>query len=331
MDEVFGDENFIAHITFRVKSPLGVSDLARTTDFIMWYARSSDSMKFREARKRKDIAAHPEFNALLLSDGRVIRQSRLGEARDSNVRYFSAQTLTSSGATPSCMFPFTYQAKTFVNPRGKSWRTNQVGMNRLASAGRLQSLRNSLRYRYLYEDAPSEAISDVWTDTFAAPDKTYVVQTSTSVIQRCILMTTDPRATSSSTPPAAPAPPPTSPSSGAGAGSPSTPPALLLPLPRARIMGARYPYYMLSDSPEGQRKEAEITGRHSSLTTDHPPLTPTYGNLRQGFVYQRVPHITLRAIANNAEIDVIWEQYEKHLAPLRERLAQVISGQEPVI
>ena len=90
-----------------------------------------------------------------------------------------------------------------------------------------------------------------------------------------------------------------------------------LALARARVMGARYPYYLLSDSPEGQRKEAEITGRHSSLATDHKPLTTTHGNLRQGFVYQRVPHITLRAIANNSEIDVIWEQYEKHLAPLR--------------
>ena len=86
-----------------------------------------------------------------------------------------------------------------------------------------------------------------------------------------------------------------------------------LALARARIMGARYPYYLLADSPEGQRKEAEISRRELSEA-------PTYGNLRQGFVYERVPHVTLRAIANNAEIDVIWETAQQELEPLREEL-----------
>ena len=74
-----------------------------------------------------------------------------------------------------------------------------------------------------------------------------------------------------------------------------------LALARARIMGARYPYYILADSLDGQMKEAELSRRA-------PSETPTYGNVRQGFVYERVPHITLRDIANNAEIDVIWEE-----------------------
>ena len=78
-------------------------------------------------------------------------------------------------------------------------------------------------------------------------------------------------------------------------------------------MGARYPYYILADSPVGQRKEAEVTRKA-------PSETPTYGNVRQGFVYERVPHITLRDIANNAEIDVIWEATQEKLEPLREEL-----------
>ena len=86
-----------------------------------------------------------------------------------------------------------------------------------------------------------------------------------------------------------------------------------LALARARIMGARHPYYLLGDSPEGQRKEAEISLRKITEA-------PTYGNLRQGFVYERVPHVTLRAIANNAEIDVIWETAQRELEPLREEL-----------
>ena len=86
-----------------------------------------------------------------------------------------------------------------------------------------------------------------------------------------------------------------------------------LALARARIMGARYPYYLLADSPEGQHKEAEIT-------RTAPGNTPTYGRIRQGFVYERVPHITLKSIANNAEIDVIWEKYQETFEPLRMEL-----------
>ena len=86
-----------------------------------------------------------------------------------------------------------------------------------------------------------------------------------------------------------------------------------LALARARIMGARYPYYLLADSPEGQLKEAEIT-------RTAPSSQPTRGDIRQGFVYERVPHITLKSIANNAEIDVIWEQWQTKLEPLREAL-----------
>jgi adenine-specific DNA-methyltransferase len=86
-----------------------------------------------------------------------------------------------------------------------------------------------------------------------------------------------------------------------------------LALARARIMGARYPYYLLADSSEGQRKEGEVS-------RTPPKETPTRGDIRQGFVYERVPHITLKSIANNAEIDVIWEKWQEVLEPLRARL-----------
>ena len=97
-----------------------------------------------------------------------------------------------------------------------------------------------------------------------------------------------------------------------------------LALARARIMGARYPYYLLADSKEGQVKEAEVSRRA-------PSEMPTYGNIRQGFVYERVPHITLRDIANNAEIDVIWETAQGETwSPLREEinrsLGEVLGG-----
>src|SRR5690625_4249071 len=90
-----------------------------------------------------------------------------------------------------------------------------------------------------------------------------------------------------------------------------------LALARARIMGARYPYYLLADSPEGQQKEAEVT-------RGTPSTAPTHGNIAHGFVYQRVPHITLKAIANNSEIDVIWDRFEEQLAPIREKLTATL-------
>src|SRR5207245_1636478 len=98
-----------------------------------------------------------------------------------------------------------------------------------------------------------------------------------------------------------------------------------LALARARIMGARYPYYLLADSPGGQRKEGEVT-------RTPPKETPTRGDIRQGFVYERVPHITLKSIANNAEIDVIWEKWQEMLEPLRARLNAALGrGPHPPI
>jgi adenine-specific DNA-methyltransferase len=92
-----------------------------------------------------------------------------------------------------------------------------------------------------------------------------------------------------------------------------------LALARARIMGARYPYYLLADSREGQLKEAAVT-------RTAPSSQPTHGNIRHGFVYERVPHITLKAIANNAEIDVIWDQWQEKLEPLRGQLQKLLKN-----
>jgi adenine-specific DNA-methyltransferase len=91
-----------------------------------------------------------------------------------------------------------------------------------------------------------------------------------------------------------------------------------LALARARVMGARYPYYLLADSRDGQLKEADISRKE-------PSTAPTRGDIRQGFVYERVPHITLKSIANNAEIDVIWEKWQEKIAPILEKLGAVLS------
>jgi len=314
LDEVFGDTSFVAQVTFRVKSPLQVSDLARTTDFLLWYARDRESMKFRQPRVPKSLEGHPEFSLALLPDGSVINRSAAEERPEA--RHFTAQNLASSGYTQSCMYDVEIEGRVFKYPKGKSWKTHKDGMERLRKAARLQPLTTSLRWRYFFDDAPSEVVTDVWLDTFAASEKTYVVQTSEAVVQRCMLMTTDPGDLV------------LDPTCGSGTTAyvaeqwgrrwiTIDTSRVALALARARIMGARYPYYLLADSPEGQRKEAE-------LTRSEPSTAPTHGNIRHGFVYERVPHITLKSIANNAEIDVIWEKFQEKLEPLRQQLTAAI-------
>ena len=248
----------------------------------------------------------------MLPNGVVVPSRQAREQEVEGARFFTAQNLASSGYTPSCMYDFTLNSRTFTHPKGKSWKTNKTGMARLKMADRLEPLTTSLRWRYFFDDAPSEVITDVWTDTFSASDKTYVVQTAEPVVQRCLLMTTDPGDLV------------LDPTCGSGTAAyvaekwgrrwiTIDTSRVALALARARIMGARYPYYLLADSPEGQRKEAEVT--HSL-----PSSQPTHGNIRQGFVYERVPHVTLKSIANNAEIDVIYEKFLETLEPLREKL-----------
>jgi adenine-specific DNA-methyltransferase len=149
------------------------------------------------------------------------------------------------------------------------------------------------RYRWLIDSALSSFDRSVRKGQFARK----------SAIERCILMTTDPgdlvldpTCASGTTTYVAE-------QWGRGWITIDTS-RVALALALARIMGARYPWYLLTDSPEGKRKEAEIT-RYG------PTDTRTRGDIRQGFVYDRVPHFTLKSIANNAEIDVIWERWQE--------------------
>ena len=168
-------------------------------------------------------------------------------------------------------------------------------------------------------------LTNVWDDTGSSgyrEPNIYVVQTVDKVIARCVLMTTDPGDLV------------LDPTCGSGTTAyvaeqwgrrwiTIDTSRVALALARARIMGARYPWYLLADSPEGQRKEGEVTRRA-------PSEAPTAGDIRQGFVYERVPHITLKSIANNAEIDVIWEKWQETIGPLLAQLGQVV-GEEWIV
>ena len=336
MDEVLGEQDFVTEIKFKTTSNRTSEFLPTIFDSVMFYAKNRDCLKFRRQFRSKDYEEVTEdsygcVEETLNSWRRLTRSEKDNPRQSERVGpLFGLSDLTSSHEYTR--EPFKWFSRSF-GTRRRYWSTSREGMTRLGRANRLCDVNGTLRYKRFFNDTYVFALDNIWHDLGSGSqteERTYVVQTLSKVIQRCILMTTDPGDLV------------LDPTCGSGTTAyvaeqwgrrwiTIDTSRVALALARARVMGARYPYYMLSDSPEGQHKEAEITGRDSSLATDHKPLTTTHGNLRQGFVYQRVPHITLRAIANNSEIDVIWEQYEKHLAPLRARLAQVVSGLEPVI
>jgi adenine-specific DNA-methyltransferase len=165
------------------------------------------------------------------------------------------------------------------------------------------------------DDFPVIPVTSVWTDTGSGSfleEQIYVVQTVNKIVQRCIIMTTDPGDLV------------LDPTCGSGTTAYVSEQwgrrwitidtsRVALALARARIMGARYPYYLLADSRDGQLKEGQVTHRV-------PSEAPTHNSVRHGFVYERVPHVTLKSIANNTEIDVIWDEYRLILEPLRGKL-----------
>jgi len=176
----------------------------------------------------------------------------------------------------------------------------------------------TINYIRFADDFSITPMDSMWSDIFGVQSrqdpKVYVVQTATSVIQRCILSTTDPGDLV------------LDPTCGSGTTAMVAEQwgrrwitidtsRVALALARARIMGARYPYYLLADSKEGQVKEAEVTRTAASTK-------PVQNNIRMGFVYERVPHITLKSIANNSEIDVIWDKWEEKIRPIREELGK---------
>ena len=299
MDEVFGSENFFAKINFRSMTPLGQKGIARVYDYILWYAKNSEQTKFRPLYIPRSIIDEPEFCYSDLGDGRYFKMEK-GHLKDLSIsdqsRVFKRSVLTSSGYTPSCTYQFEYEGKKYLPLSGKSWRTHLQGMKRLITCHRLIVLGKNPYFRQYHSDFPLIQMENSWHDTAAgySEEKIYVVQTSDRIVQRCMLMTTDPGDLV------------LDPTSGSGTTANVAEQwgrrwitidtsRVALALARTRLMAAKFPYYLLADSPEGIAKEAELTGKM-------PPAYKTEGDIKKGFVYKRVPHITLKSIANNPDI-----------------------------
>ncbi len=319
MDEVFGDTNFISLITTKKSGGMGQAHIDNISDFIVWYAKDAPVAKYRPAFFEKDLreGAGARYRSVQAIDG-TIRPLKAAETSGEQAlaegeRVFLAGPLTSETASESTLFEFSLNGHK-LRPRKGGWKTGATGMERLLKSNRLLKTKEFVNYKIFFNDFAAVAIPNLWEDTMgtAEQNKVYVVQTTSKVIQRCVLMTTDPGDLVLD---------PT-----CGSGTTATvaeqwgrrwitidTSRVALALARARIMGARYPFYLLADSREGQIKEAEIT-------RTAPSSQPVQGDIRHGFVYERVPHITLKSIANNAEIDVIWDQWQAKLEPLREKL-----------
>ncbi len=340
LDEVFGVENVITEIVVKKKGSQKSSLLDPVNDFILWYSRSprhTGVSKFRALFEERalDSDTVDEFSRAELPSGDVVNLKAYttpsGESIDfrayprrieqefPGARLFRPWPITNGGDRANQMDPINFRGTMMSPPKGNCWRHTSrpqdsgfSGMQRLLAAERMVRSRTALDFKRYLDDFPFKGISNWWDGLGGAPDQVYVVQTNERIVERCLLMATDPGDLVLD---------PT-----CGSGTTATvaeqwgrrwitidTSRVALALARARIMGTRYPFYILADSREGQVKEGEVS--HT------PPSTqPTHGNIRHGFVYKRSPYITSGVIANNAEVDVIFDRWQPILEPLRASL-----------
>jgi adenine-specific DNA-methyltransferase len=324
LDEIYGNQNFCSCISFAKTVGATSELLPGTLDYVLWYARDAAEVRYRALFKEKEAGAEgaSAYTRVETSDGvrrRMSAAERGGEVPlPVDSRIFTVGDLTSARVREgrTGFFPITIGGREFL-PAKREWSTNREGIARIKAASRIERVgQQGLGYVRFLDDFPAVPLTNLWSGTVGqnqfGGDKVFVVQTALVVVRRCVLMTTD--AGDLVLDPTC------------GSGTTATvaeqwgrrwitidTSRVALALARARVMGARYPSYILADSREGQIKEAEVNGAA-------PSQHPTYGSIRHGFVYERVPHVTLKSIANNAEIDVIWEKWQETLEPLREQL-----------
>ena len=317
LDDVMGSSNYVGTISFQKTGSTDQQLIPQTVDSLLVFARNISRLKYRRlytGRQRGQLALE-RYDLVVRKDGATRRirpdEAASGEVDGDGVRCQLTALTSARPKGDGDLLSFDYQGVSYT-PGAGTFKSNLRGLDRLAAAGRIRQGGRTIRYLRRISDFPVLPLNDRWESVQLGTALTYVVQTSNSVIQRCILMATDPGDLV------------LDPTCGSG----TTPyvaeqwgrrwitidtSRVALALARGRIMGARYPYYILADCVEGQHTETETT-------RSVPSEEPTRGDVRQGFVYERVPHITLKSIANNAEVDVIWERWQETLEPLREDL-----------
>lgn len=324
MDEVFGANNCVSMISYATTSGNESATLDRAGDYILWYAKNKELVKYRDLYKKKELGGEGSsaYKRVELPSG---KRMSLSDWCKINAGGSTLADLTSQGKASEEQ-PFTFQGKTFLPGKANHWKPNYpTGLNHLVLANRVEKGKTTIGYIRYFDDFPCIPLTNQWMDTLGqnqvGPEgKIYVVQTALKVISRCMLMCTDPGDLV------------LDPTCGSGTTAMVAEQwgrrwvtidvsRVALALARRRVMTAKYPYYLLADSEEGVEQERKITGKAIMRTTQ--------GRIKQGFVYERVPHITLRSIANNTEIDVIHERYVKISQELREALGAALGQATP--
>ena len=306
MDEIFGGENFVSQIVYTKTAGFATNTIGNVADYIVWYAKDIDSVKVRKLFTEKDYNVDGAlYSRIELPDG---SRMSIGEwERKFKVKFtysslpkghslFRLSNLSSQGiaSTPQ---PYEYDGKTYYPSKGNHWKANYpAGMDRLKGLNRIAPTPNSLQYVRYYDDFPCMAVSNLWTDTGTGSfldDKLYVVQTGIKAIQRCILMTTDPGDLV------------LDPTCGSGTTAFAAEhwgrrwitmdtSRIALNIAKRRIATAVYPFYELFDKSGAD-------------------------DIRQGFIYKTVPHITLKALANDLPFDeeILYDQPQEDKKKIR--------------
>ncbi len=286
MDEIFGIENFVSQLAFRKTSNLAADYLPTESDFLLFYVKDREKLKYHQLFVQKDYnnVSTDSFGCIEFFNGDWRRLNGNEKANPKIVenqgKIFGLGDLTSSHV--SYAEPFDFCGRTFT-PKTRYWSTTALGLSRLAMGSRLATVGDTLRYRRHFADFPVFFLSNNWTDTGTGTQtdsRTYVVQTSLKVIERCLLMTTDPGDLV------------LDPTCGSGTT------AFV-----AEKLGRRW---ITTDT-----SRVAVTLAKQRLTTasyDYYDLKYPHEGLKGGFIYKTVPHITLKSIANNPEIDEIYER-----------------------
>ena len=306
LDEVFGSENFVSQIIYQKTSGAGspgeLTSIASVCDYILWYAKDRDCYKYRKLFGAKEFGGEGAagYNRIELADGRRMTISEWEKEtnekfdykkRPSGSKVFTIGDLTSQSGVDKTRYPINYLGKTYTITGTRVWRTSEEGMKRLLDMRRVEPTENNLGYVMYLEDFPAQNLPNLWTDASGSTgDKMYVVQTSNKVIQRCILMATDPGDLV------------LDPTCGSGTSAfvaeqwgrrwiTIDTSRIALNIAKKRLSTAIFPYYNLF-SPE---------------------------DIRQGFIYKSVPHITLKSLANDLPMDteILYDQPQEDKKKIR--------------
>lgn len=298
MDEVFGSENFVSQIT--VTESQTAEELSSVVDYLVWYCRHRPSVRYRQIYLPKKAGGPGATGYTLIEEAngrwRSATRDELAGPLPAGLRLFDGTPLVSQSGGTTTQFTVSFNSKVFT-PKNNYWKTNRAGFDRLLNAERIVAIGNRIEYRRYIEDFPVYPIANLWTgmgERGFVGSKWYVVQTAAKVIERCMLMTTDPGDLV------------LDPTCGSGTTAyvaeqwgrrwiTIDTSRVALALARQRLMGSRFPYYLLADSKDGRAKEPSLSA------TPLPPAEVT-DDIRHGFVYERVQHVTLKSIANNPDI-----------------------------